>query len=289
MVGVVGYQPLNDLSLSGQIQRRQQTWLGANLAVTSYSGITRYTHKLLGGSLGASMSVTGNREDNSPDTVLGFSDAATYSRNIAGWNLGMGFGYSQNMQTLLVTYMTSNYNAGGTLQRRLGPLYWSLGANTSRTGMTIQRGAESAANSYSTGISTGKWFSVSASYQDSSGTAIQTTNGLTATPIVPNPVLNPEAVILYGGHSYAFSASTSPIRRFALAATYSRSMSNTKSSTLNSNLSFEQLGVTTHYQWRKMYFVGGYSQFMQGISVAGIPASRLSSFYLGVNRWFSWL
>lgn len=286
MIGQVAYQPFNDLALDGQIQRRVQSWLGVDFGVTSYTGLARYTRQLWGGSLGAITSVTGNREDNTQGTVLGFSDNITYSRSVAGWNFGGNFGYSQNVQTLLVTYMTSNYTAGGTIQRRLGAVYLSLAANTARTGMALQQGDEAASNSYSVGLTTGKFFSASASYQDSNGTAIQTIAGLTPTPIPP--VINPEAIVLYEGRSYAFSASTSPFRRFALAATYSKSLSDTRSSTINSNLAFEQLAVTTHYQWRKMYLMGGYSQFVQGISVAGVPASRLSSFYVGVNRWFNW-
>ncbi|MDT8068732.1 MAG: hypothetical protein ROO76_11275 [Terriglobia bacterium] len=288
MIGVVDYTPLDSLSLSGEIQRRVQTWLGTNFGVTSYTGIARFSHQLLGGGFSANMSGTGNREDNNPATVFGFSDSATYSRGIAGWNFGLGFGYSQNVQTLLVTYMTSTYNASGTVQHRFGPLYWSAGANTNRSGMTMQQGASSASNSYSTSLSAGKWFAASASYQESNGIAIQTIAGLTPPPIIPNPVLNPEAIVLYGGHSYAFAASTSPARRFAFAANYSRASSNTKSDTLNSMLSFEQIGVTTHYQWRQMYFVGGYSRFLQAISVSGVPAGNLNSFYIGVNRWFNW-
>ncbi len=286
MAGTVNYQPFDSLSVSGEVQRRVQSWMGANFGVTSYTGLTRYMHKLLGGGLSASMSGTGNREDNSPGTVVGFSDAASYSRAIGGWNIGVGFGYSQNIQTLLVTYMTSSYNVGGTLQKKFGPIYWTAGANTNRTGLTLEPGEDSISNSYSTGFSTGKWFGASASYQESSGIAIQTIGGLTPVPI--NPIINPEALVFYGGHSYSFAASTSPVRRFALAANYSRSISNTTSSTLNSRLSFEQAGITTHYQWRQVYFVGGYSRFLQGVSVAGLPASNLNSFYVGVNRWFNW-
>ncbi|HEU5402303.1 MAG TPA: hypothetical protein VFU86_13150 [Terriglobales bacterium] len=286
MIGQVAYQPFDDLALDGQVQRRVQSWLGVNFGVTSYTGLARYTRQLWGGSLGAITSVTGNREDNSQGTVLGFSDNITYSRSVGGWNFGGNFGYSQNVQTLLVTYMTSNYTAGGTVQRKIGAAYLSLSANTARSGMALQQGDEAASNSYSVGLNTGRYFSASASYQNSNGTAIQTITGLTPTPLPP--VINPEAIVLYEGRSYAFSASTTPFRRFAFAATYSKSLSDTRSTTINSNIAFEQLAVTTHYQWRKMYFMGGYSQFVQGISVAGVPASRLSSFYIGVNRWFNW-
>lgn len=286
MVGQVAYQPFNDFSLDGQVQRRVQSWLGANFGVTSYTGIARYNRQLWGGSLGAISSVTANREDNIPGTVMGFSDGVNYSRSVAGWNLGGNFGYSQNVQTLLVTYMTSNYTAGGTVQRKISGIYVSMAANTARTGMTFQQGDQAASNSYSVSLSTGRYFSTAASYQNSNGTAIQTIGGLTPTPIPP--IINPADIVLYEGHSYAFSASTSPIRRLAFAALYSRSLSDTKSTTINSNIAFRQLTVTTHYQWRKMYFMGGYSQFVQGISIGGVPASRLSSFYLGVSRWFSW-
>jgi hypothetical protein len=41
------------------------------------------------------------------------------------------------------------------------------------------------------------------------------------------------------------------------------------------------------YQFRKMYFTGGYAQLSQGFSVSGIAPSTVSSFYIGVSRWFN--
>jgi hypothetical protein len=64
-------------------------------------------------------------------------------------------------------------------------------------------------------------------------------------------------------------------------------MSDTIGVTTNSNNQLSQFSVNTHYQWRKMYFNGGYSTFTQGISLAGTPPSRLSSFYVGVSRWIT--
>ena len=33
--------------------------------------------------------------------------------------------------------------------------------------------------------------------------------------------------------------------------------------------------------------IGGYTRFYQGVSASGSPAATNNSFYIGVNRWFS--
>ena len=286
MVGTVAYQPVASLSLSGQVQRREQNWLGMQMALTSFSGISRYMHNLLGGVLAASATVTESHSDNEPGGVLGFSDSLSYSRDFAGWHVSGSANYVQNEQSVLITYMTSNYSFGGNARRRIGPFYWTAGASTARTGMAMQRGSGASSESYSTGLSLSPWFAISANYGNSLGTAVQSTTGLIIAPL-PLEVLNPFAIVTYGGNSYSIAASTTPIHRFAFGVSYSRAASSTSGGLVSSNNLNRQLLITTHYQWRQMYFSGGYSNFYQGISIAGVPASQSTSFFVGVSRWFN--
>jgi len=284
MAGSLGYTPRNDLSFTGQIQRREQNWSGMNLGMTSYTGFGRYSHSLWGGDFGTSASMTASQTDNEPGMTMGFSAALNYSRQLGAWNLSAGGGYAQNVQTVLITYMSSNYSFGGSARRRIKSLYWSGNATVARTGLTVQQGSAASSESFSMSLSTGRRFAGSASYQNSSGTALQTVTGPAPTPI-PLP-FNP-LFILYSGRSYSFSFSSSPIRRLAIAASYARSLSDTMGGTANSNNDLRQFSVNTHYQWRKMYLTAGYAKFEQGISIAGIPPSRVSTFYVGVYRWFN--
>jgi hypothetical protein len=41
------------------------------------------------------------------------------------------------------------------------------------------------------------------------------------------------------------------------------------------------------YQYRQMFFTGGYSRFIQGFSASGTAPAQLNSFYVGVQRWFN--
>lgn len=285
LTGTTSYQPRSDLSLSGQFQRRQQTWAGMDLGMNTYTGLVRFTHAVWGGNLALNSTVGASQQDNEPGMLLGLSESVSYSRRFGAWDTAVGFGYAQNVQSILITYMTSNYTFGGTVRRKIGPLYWSAAANGGRTGITVQEGSGASNESFSMSLSTGRHFAGSASYQESRGQALQTLAGLGPNPF-PIPLVEP-LLILYSGKSYAFSASSTPIRRLALTASYSRSLSDTIGGVANSNNQFSQFTFSTHYQWRKMYWTAGYSRFKQDISIAGIPPSQLSTFYVGVYRWFN--
>jgi hypothetical protein len=286
LTGEGTYTATESLVLSGQVERRDQNWFSAAFGSTSYRGTARYSHILCGGALGASMSVAENQQDGRPGMTLGFTDSVSYSRPIGQWRASGHFNYSQNDDTVLISYMTSNYSVGGNISRRFGLLTWSGGASTARTALTDVSGSTSSSESFSTGLNARQWFAVFGSYQRSSGSALQTAVGLTPTP-VPIPVLNQALLVIYGGHSYSMSASSSAIRHFTGSVSYSRSFTDTTAQVLLSNNQFGELTGTAQYQFRKLNIVGGYTKFSQGISIGGIPASRLSSFYIGVNRWFN--
>jgi len=36
-----------------------------------------------------------------------------------------------------------------------------------------------------------------------------------------------------------------------------------------------------------MYLTGGYSNLVQGFSASGTPPENVSTFYIGVSRWFN--
>jgi hypothetical protein len=288
MEGDTVFTATERLSFSGGFERRQQTFANATFGANSIRGSARYARILLGGTFGASSSVSENTQDNRDGYSLGLAETMTFSRAIGAWNLSMNGNYAQNQETLLISYTTSSYGVGGTISRRFGKLLaWSGSAGTSRTALTTVGGTSSASDSFSTSLNARRWFTVSGSYQRSSGTGLQTATGLATAP-VPTPILAQALVVLYGGHSYSASASTSAIRHLTAAVSYSKSMNNTVGgANVLSNNSFDQLIVTTQYQFRKMNFIGGYSRFLQSVSVAGLPASRLSSFYVGINRWFN--
>jgi hypothetical protein len=42
-----------------------------------------------------------------------------------------------------------------------------------------------------------------------------------------------------------------------------------------------------NYQFRKLYFTSGYSRLEQGFSAAGTKPEIISSYYMGLSRWFN--
>jgi hypothetical protein len=282
------YSATENLSFSGDIERRQQNWSNASFGANSIRASARYAHILFGGSFGAFSSVSENTQDNTDGYTLGFADSLSFSRAIRGWNVSFNGSYAQNQETLLISYTTSNYGLSGSVSRHITRLLsWSGSAGTSRTALTTVGGTTSSSDGFSTSLNARRWFALSGNYQRSSGTGLQTASGVTTNTPVPTPILAQQLIVLFGGHSYSFGASTSAIPHLTASASLSKSFSDTTSQNIFSTNHFDQLVVSTQYQFRKMNFIGGYSRFLQSVSVAGLPASRLCSFYFGVNRWFN--
>jgi len=286
LLGSVSYTPANDLQTSAFAERRTQTYLGENYGVESYGGNATYGHKLLDGTFNASLGVAENTSDQTGDDSLGFSTTENYSTRVAGWQVTGSFNYAQNVQTLLVTYMNSFFNYSGTVRHRWGNLNFSAGAGAARTALTEQAGTSNSSQSYNASFGYGAWINATGSYSKASGEALATGTGLVPVP-VPVPTLPAGLVSLYGGDSFSFGLSSSPVKKLLLTASYSKAISNTTSasdSSMNQNTQFNSL---IQYQFRKLYFNSGYSRLEQGFSGSSTAPEVLSSFYIGVSRWFN--
>jgi len=284
--GSVSYAVIPSLQAQFFADRRTQYFLGETFGANSYGGGLSYTRALLGGSFNSSLTLSDNTLDNSNLNTLGLNASAGYSRPIRAWMLSGNFSYAQNAETLLISYLSSYYSYSGNVRRHLtSNLSWSLSAGGSRTGISAQRGTESASQSYSTGLSYSHWIGSSANFSKSSGQALPYGGGL-GQVLLP-PIIPPNLLILYGGQSYSFSLSSSPIRRFTASAGFGKARSNTVNSGLASWNNSEQWNAMVQYQFRKMYFTGGYSRLLQGFSASGIPPANVSSFFVGVSRWFN--
>jgi hypothetical protein len=274
-------------NLQGQafVDRRMQNFLGENFASTVYGGGLSYSRDLLGGQFNANFSVSDNNSDNSSANSIGFNTSANYSRHFGLWMVGGSFNYAQNVETLLVAYMTSYYSYSANVERRFGALTWTGGAGFARSGLTDQPGTKNSSQSYSTGLGYKRWMSLSGSYSQSNGNGLLTPAGLTSTPL---PVIIPsDLLILYGGKSYTFGLASTPIWRLTIATAFADSKSNTTSQSIDSGNHFQSANALVQYQFRRMYFNGGYSRLMQSFSASGLPPAKVSSFSVGIGRWFN--
>ena len=287
-MGTVSYSFLPNLETSGFGERRMQYFLGTNYGANSYGGNAAYTHGLFGGTFSGSVGASDNTVDNRPGNTLGFTALTNYSRRIRGWRVNGHFSYAQNVQTLLITYMNSQYSYGGSAARRWGKLSFGAGAGGGRTGLTEQRGVASSNASYNANVGYSHWITLNGSYTRSSGTGLQTGAGLVPVPTpVPSPVLPSSLLLLYGGSGYSVGLGSSPVKRLSLGAGYSKANSNIVNDGFSSRDQNEQFNAFVQYQFRKMYFNGGFARLEQGFSASPIAPAVISSFYVGVSRWFN--
>jgi len=286
LMGTASYALAKDTRTSLYVERRSQLYLGEDYGLTSYGGNASYEHAILNGHFNASLNVTGNVSDQTGEETVGFSTNENYSNEILGWHLSGSFGYSQNVETLLITYMSSSFDYSGNVRRKWGKLSVNGSANASRTGLTDDAGSVSSSSSYSGGMSYGSLFNASGSYSKSSGQAIATGSGLVPIP-VPSPILPSSLVSIYGGSGYSVGVSSTPARGLLMSASWSRSSSNTSGIGTTSMNDTDEYNALIQYQLRKLNFTSGYSRLGQGFSGSGTGPQIISSYYFGVSRWFN--
>ena len=283
---VAGYTPVQSMQTSAFFERRSQTFLGENYGINSYGGNVTFVHRLLDVTFNGSFNLTANTSDRSGEDTLGFSTNENYSSEILGWKVTGSFGYAQNVQTLLITYMNSYFNYSGSARRNWGYFNVSAGASDSRTALTQQSGTSSSSQSYTASMGYGPWITANGSYSKSSGQALATGAGLVPVPL-PSPVLPSGVVSLYGGDSYSVALSSTPVKRLILSAAYAKANSNTNSNTVLSSNSSNQFSSLVQYQYRKLYFTSGYARLEQAFSGSGTQPEVISSYYMGISRWFN--
>lgn len=286
IMAVATYTPLPNLQTAAFFERRSQTFLGQDYGVKSYGGNASFTHKLLDGTLNSAVSVTANSSDQNSQDSIGISASENYSNRVLGWRVNESFSYAQNVQTLLVTYMNSYYNYSGNISRNWGLFNISAGGGGGRTALTDQAGTSNSSESYNAGIGYGTKLTATGSYSKADGQALATGAGLVGVP-VPPPVLPSDLVSLFGGKSYSFGVSSTPVKKLILAATYAQSTSNTMSSTISSSNQNSQYNALIQYQVRKLNFISGYARLEQGFSSTGSQPQVISSYYMGISRWFN--
>jgi len=278
--------PQVHMTFSGNMDHREQSIFGSTLGANSYTGTANYSNSLLGGFLNLTGGIVENTITIRDQNTLGYLGSLNYSRQVGRWELSGGGNYAKNQQTLLITYTTSSYGYTGSLGRRIGRRsHWGATASGTQTSIMNYAGGGTFNQSYSTGLSV-KWIGVSGSYSKSNGNAILTGTGLVPTPI-PLPVVTPTSVVLYGGHAYSVGIGASPIRRLTISGSYAKAFSDTFSSEFASNNKSEMVTTRLQYQFRQMYFQAGYSMLNQGFSIAGLPPASLSTYFVGVSRWFN--
>ncbi len=279
--------PSIHLTFGAIADRRQQEIFGVSLSADMFSESVIYGADLLGGYFNASAAVTQTQimGVNGGAHSLGQFETVSYSRKYQNWTLNSSFNYSHNTQTVLIGYTASGYGYSAGIGRRIGAYsFWSVNAVETKSKFSNSSGSENLSQSYSTSL-TLKRFSMSGSYAKADGNSLLTPTGLT--PVTtPIPVLTPAQEIVFGGKSYSFGASTTPLHGLVLSGSYSSTKSNTTASYATSQNTTAQLNTMLQYKVRQLWITGGYLRLQQGFSITGQPAASYSSFFMGITRWF---
>lgn len=279
-----GYAFTTNFQATGEVERREQTYLDLNYGSTVFGGGVSYTRAIMGGYMGANVNVFDSTIDGQSSNQLGFNTNVNYNRQIGAWQVGGYFNYAQNVQTLLVTYNQSFYNFSGSLARRFGRLYWNATASAGRTGLSAVPGSSSGSESFGTSLGSNR-LNLSANYNKTNGNALAGGNGLVPTPLPP--IIPPSLLLLYGGQSYGVTLTASPTRHLQASLSYVNARSDINNQGLASWNRLEEKNAYLNYQFRQVGIQGGYTQFTQGFSASGRPPASLSSFSIGIYRWFN--
>ncbi|MGB9232893.1 MAG: hypothetical protein WCC04_00640 [Terriglobales bacterium] len=283
-LGEALYSPLAHFQTTVFAERRMQEYQGGSYGEDSYGANAVYGHFLWGGNFNIGGSIADNTADGGDTSYISFGTSASYNRRIGAWAVGGSFSYSENAQTLLINYTTSFYSYGGNVRRRIGHLNVGVGASGGRTGLTGQTGSQNTNESFNGNLGYGRYLTATASYSKASGSALLTGAGLVQAPTQPLPS---GLIDLFGGKSYSFGLSSSPVKKLTIGAAFGSSDSNILSQSIASANKTNVFNALFQYQLRKIYLTGGYSRLEQGISSSGLPPEVISSFYIGVSRWFN--
>jgi hypothetical protein len=275
----------------GTVMRQDQSFLGTSFGSNSITGTVMYSNALFGGYLTATGGVTRTwlTGESQYHATTGTNDSITYTRRVGKWNVNGAFGYSQDVQTVLIAYTSSGFNYTGGIGRKLSRhTYWGVYASGAKSLLTEVPGSGNASQSYTTTLSLYK-FSLTGSYGKSNGNALITPTGLVTTP-VPLPILNPSSVVLFNGTSYAAGIGASPVRGLTITGSFSKGISDTqtRASTVTfSNNNNQNASAIIYYNFRKLNFTAGYYRLVQGFSIADVPFTKVGSYYVGVSRQFN--
>jgi len=157
---------------------------------------------------------------------------------------------------------------------------WTAGFSGAHSGLSNSPGDSTHSESYSTGLTMRK-FSVQGTFAQGTGISVLGAGGV-ITP-VPTPGLT--NIMLFNSSNYGGGIAMTPFKRFSIAGSFSRSISNTVAATLSHN-DTEVFNAQMQYHLRSIGLQAGYLRFTQGISAIGAPVNT-TSFFVGATRWFN--
>lgn len=274
-------------SVIGNLVHRNQWYDDRNYSDTQYGATINYRYsRPLFGMLQFNFGVvdTANKEGHSS---LGYVASASMTRKFGNWDTSVDAAYSQNVQTVLATYSTSNVNFGGYTRRRLSQYsYWHVAGRYSKSLLTQQDGNGNQSGTFSTGIGYRK-YTVNGAFSKSHGTAVLSTTG----ELIPTPIggLVTNDVMTVNGQSYTISVTAVPVSKLTATGYFSKIKSDTTTlfNLVNSNNNGERFSGRLEYRLRKLSFIADYSRTSQLITASNPTGAVVNSYSFTISRWFN--
>jgi hypothetical protein len=283
MSGALSYELAKNVISSMQVTHIQQHFFGSDYNSTYASGTITYAKRILNMfTVSATML---DSQSNLSTNSMGFGVNLGYYRRFGRWSTSGTLSYYQNAETMLVIYTQSSYNYNARVSRYVTRrMQWISGFNGSHSGLSTQQGSSNHSESYSTSIGSSR-YTANASYSRSTGQSMLTSSGVVT--VQPTPGVSSSDLTAYTGNSISAGATVSPIRFLTIAGNYSRSLSDTMSSGVTSKNRSEQLYGQVQYHLRRINLLAGYTRLTQGISASGSAPTSVTSYFVGVSRWFN--
>lgn len=270
--------------LTGRINHRNQDLAGRHYEDLQYGGNLTFNRsaRFLGALyFNVGLVDTASKRGNEG---LGLNTTVGLHKKIRGWETSADFNYAHNVQTLISTINTSNFNYGGSVRRRvtedlrIGTTY-----RGSHSGMVVRDGNVNKADSFSGSVNW-RTYTLTSTYSTSSGTAVLSATG-ELTPVPLGSVLVPEAV-LFDATSITLAGSTVVGRRFNLVAGFSSFESNSQRRDASRHDVGERYLIRGEYRLRKFMFGTGFQRSNQALSSIPGGPKVVNSYYFNVSRWF---
>ncbi len=282
------YQLLHNLFLHATVNHVEQRFLGRSYGATQFGASAYYNleHSLLKGlSFNLTAVDSAQKEGN---TALGFAGNLNYNRKFNGWDVDANLSYSQGVQTLLIVATSSSYGWVTNIRRRVGNRsYFMAGYSASHSGFNTISDSTSSAQRVSSTFTWGR-YSANAFYSTSHGTAAFTATGLVPLPTgLPPSALPPGTALVFDSKAYGFNGSASPMRRLTVSAGYSQSKGDTIDPLTSVFTKNKLINVIGQYRLRKIYVNGGYTHLNQNVGTPGSSPIAVTTYYIGISRWFN--
>jgi len=274
------------LSAGFSVGHVQQVVYGETVSATHFSGILNWRFlKPLWGTMVVYAGVNDQATD-AGNQGAGLVAGVNVSRRWTNFEVGGSFSYSQDVETILATQVTSNYSYLADFQKRLSTrIHWTGAFSGFHTGVSPVTGSSAHSESYSTNV-VFKMYNLGANYGHTSGTVLLTGNGVVAPPGTTPPVLPGNEYFLNTGSSYGVNFTANPVRKFVVSGSYTRTNNDSLTGANTTNSASKVFNAFTEYQFRKLVFSAGYTNLNQFVSSSGLPRASYSNFYVGLQRWF---